>query len=97
MDRITTSSRNPHFLATNDADHSKDEGSADSDDGLPLLEQNFNHISLEESVSAHDIKFDAFEAQVEDAKVENYQVDESEVDEVVVSDPQVDKSDVDDA
>ncbi|GJW21714.1 hypothetical protein Tco_0032336, partial [Tanacetum coccineum] len=47
--------------------------------------------------NAHDIKFDAFEAQVEDAKVENYQVDESEVDEVVVSDPQVDKSDVDDA
>ncbi|GJR83198.1 hypothetical protein Tco_0153983 [Tanacetum coccineum] len=42
-------------------------------------------------------EFDAFEAQVEDAKVENYQVDESEVDEVVVSDPQVDKSDVDDA
>ncbi|GJV99173.1 hypothetical protein Tco_1554425 [Tanacetum coccineum] len=46
---------------------------------------------------AHDIKFDAFEAQVEDAKVENYQVDESEVDEVVVSDPLVDKSNVDDA
>ncbi|GKF34156.1 hypothetical protein Tco_0107356, partial [Tanacetum coccineum] len=38
-------------METNDADHSKDERSADSDDGLPLLERNFNHISLEESVS----------------------------------------------
>ncbi|GJT23809.1 putative reverse transcriptase domain-containing protein [Tanacetum coccineum] len=34
----------------NDADRSKDERPADSDDGLPLLEQNFNHIILEESI-----------------------------------------------
>ncbi|GJU31767.1 hypothetical protein Tco_1175356 [Tanacetum coccineum] len=36
----------------NDAGHSKDKRSADSDDGLPLLERNFNHISLKESVSS---------------------------------------------
>ncbi|GJR70258.1 hypothetical protein Tco_0016323 [Tanacetum coccineum] len=33
----------------NDAHHSKDKGSADSDDGLPPLERNFNRISLEEN------------------------------------------------
>ncbi|GJU98927.1 hypothetical protein Tco_1328198, partial [Tanacetum coccineum] len=42
-----------------------------------------------------DIKINAFEVQVEDAKVEKYQVDESEVDEVVVSEPQVYEVDVD--
>ncbi|GKF14467.1 hypothetical protein Tco_0055929, partial [Tanacetum coccineum] len=55
-----------------------------------------------------DIKIDAYEDQVEDPKVEEYQVDDTEFDEVVVSDesgvdefvfsePQVDEIDVDDA
>ncbi|GJZ89218.1 hypothetical protein Tco_0661000 [Tanacetum coccineum] len=44
----------------------------------------------------YDIKLDASKDQVEDAKVEDYQVDESEVDDVVVSEPQVDEANVDD-
>lgn len=38
------------FIDTDDACHSDDEGSGDeSDDGLPPLERNLNHVSLEES------------------------------------------------
>ncbi|GKD05737.1 hypothetical protein Tco_1180711, partial [Tanacetum coccineum] len=44
----------------------------------------------------YDIKLDASKDQVEDAKVEDYQVDESEVDDVVVSEPQVNEANVDD-
>ncbi|GJT26168.1 hypothetical protein Tco_0906443 [Tanacetum coccineum] len=56
-----------------------------------------NTIESSSFNASEDIKIDAFEAQVEDAKVEKYQVDESEVDEVVVSEPQVYEVDVDDA
>ena len=37
------------FTDPDDAHHSEDEGSDDSDDGLPPLERNLNHITLEES------------------------------------------------
>nr|GEW87775.1 ribosome biogenesis protein TSR3 homolog [Tanacetum cinerariifolium] len=39
----------PKEEESKDAHHSEDEGSDDSDDGLPPLERNLNHITLEES------------------------------------------------
>nr|GEX38512.1 hypothetical protein [Tanacetum cinerariifolium] len=44
----------------------------------------------------YDIKLDALEDQVDDPKVEDYQVDESKVDDVAFSEPQVDEANVDD-
>ena len=47
--------------------------------------------------ASDDIKIDVYETQVEDATLQNNQVDEGEVNKIVVSEPQADEADVDNA
>ncbi|PWA68758.1 replication protein A 70 kDa DNA-binding subunit B [Artemisia annua] len=63
---------------------------------VPAHGMGVNTIVSSSCSASDDIKIDVSETQVEDATVQDNQVDEGEVNKIVVSEPQADEADVDD-